>query len=161
MNNLANDLEKIFSGIDIDNDAKESIIKSMILKFESAVSLSTLQEKLKVLYEYEKNYLALLKEYKEEIKFSANIQEDLRKERTKFFSESLKEVSETLQESQVDSKVASMWIEDLVKSYTKSLDLSSGLIEEHALDMIAEIRQNAKREANTIKTLNQKEHDEQ
>ena len=92
-----------------------------------------------------------MKEYKEEIKFAANIQEDLRKERTKFFSESLKEVSETLKESQVDSKVASIWIKELVSSYTKSLDLSSGLIEEHTLDMIGEIRRDAKEEVNSLK----------
>lgn len=154
MTNLSDDLQQMFSGIEMDNIAKEAIIQSVILKVESAVSLATLQEKLKVLYEYEKNYLELLKEYKEEVKFAANIQEDLRKERTKFFSEALKEVSETLKESQVDSKVASIWIKELVASYTKSLDLSSGLIEEHTLDMIGEIRQEAKKEAKSIKTAN-------
>ncbi|MEA3543935.1 MAG: nickel transporter [Thermodesulfobacteriota bacterium] len=160
MINLSDDLQQIFSGVEMGDNAKKAIIQSVILKVESAVSLATLQEKLKVLYEYEKNYLGLLKEYKEEIKFAANIQEDLRKERTKFFSEALKEVSETLKESQVDSKVASIWIKELVTSYTKSLDLSSGLIEEQALDMIGEIRQEAKKEVKSIKTVNDQSQDE-
>lgn len=152
MTNLSEDLQNLFSDIEMDNNAKRAIIQSVILKVENAVSLTTLQEKLQVLYDYEKNYLELLKSYKEEIKFAANIQEDLRKERTKFFSEALKEVSETLKESQVDSKVASIWVKELVASYTKSLDLSSGLIEEHTLDMIGEIRQEAKKEVMSLKT---------
>lgn len=148
---LKNEISKLFSDIELDQNAKNALIQSLNLKFENAVNLSTLQEKLKVLYEYEKNYLNLIKEYKEEIKFAAALQEDLRKERTKFFAESLKEVSHTLQESQVDTKIASVWIKELVNSYTKSLDLSSGLIEEHSLDMIGEIRQEAKKESREVK----------
>ncbi|MCV5720422.1 nickel transporter, partial [Escherichia coli] len=90
--------------------------------------------KLSVLYEFEKNYLQLISDYKEEIKFASSLQEDLRKERAKFFSETLKEVHQTLSESQVDNEVASKWIKELVCSYTKSLDLSGGLVEEHTLD---------------------------
>lgn len=164
MTNLSNELQEIFnelqgmfSEVEIDSNAKAAIIKFLVLKVENAVSLTTLQEKLKVLYEYEKNYLELVKAYKEEIKFAAALQEDLRKERTKFFSEALKDVSATLKESQVDSNVASAWIKELVNSYTKSLDLSSGLIEEHAIDMIGEIRQKAKKEAGEIKKKNERE----
>ena len=148
---LYKDLREMLSEAEMQDNDKERFIKSAIAQVENVANLTALQEKLKVLYEYEKNYLELLKEYKEEIKFAANIQEDLRKERTKFFSESLKEVSETLKESQVDSKVASIWIKELVSSYTKSLDLSSGLIEEHTLDMIGEIRRDAKEEVNSLK----------
>lgn len=157
MTNLANELKEMFSKVEMDNNAKVAIIQSVILKVESAVSLTSLQEKLKVLYEYEKNYLELVKNYKEEIKFAATLQEDLRKERTKFFSEALKEVSATLKESQVDSNVASVWIKELVNSYTKSLDLSSGLIEEHTIDMIGEIRQKAQQGAVEIKKRNEQE----
>jgi len=155
--NLKNELNEIFSKVEMDGNTKSAIIESVMLKLENTVSLTTLQEKLKVLYEYEKNYLELVKEYKEEIKFAATLQEDLRKERTKFFSESLKEVSATLKESQVDSNVASIWIRELVNSYTKSLDLSSGLIEDHTIDMIGEIRQKAKQEAVEIRNKNEQE----
>ena len=86
----------------------------------------------------------LVKEFKEEIKFASAIQEDLRKERAKFFAETLKEVSDTLKKSEVSSEVASKWIEELVNSYTKSLDLSSGLIEEHTLETIGKLRKDAK-----------------
>ncbi|URT78604.1 hypothetical protein [Klebsiella pneumoniae] len=57
--------------------------------------------------------MQLIAEYKEEIKFASSLQEDLRKERAKFFSETLKEVHQTLNESQVDNEVASKWIKEL------------------------------------------------
>ena len=155
MKGLNKDIQQMLSEVEMDNGHKDALTKSILARVETAVSLTTLQEKLKVLYEYEKNYLELIKEYKEEIKFAATLQEDLRKERTKFFSEALKEVSATLKESQVDSNVASVWIKELVDSYTKSLDLSSGLIEEHTIDMIGEIRQKAKKEAKEVKDKNE------
>lgn len=128
----------------MDENAKKLLIRSLELSIKEKVDLSSLKEKLDVLYNYEKNYLMLVKEFKEEIKFASAIQEDLRKERAKFFAETLKEVSDTLKKSEVSSEVASKWIEELVNSYTKSLDLSSGLIEEHTLETIGKLRKDAK-----------------
>ena len=157
MASIADELRDFFSKVDMDENAKTAIIQSLALKVESAISFNKLREKLGILYEYEKNYLELVKTYKEEIKFAATLQEDLRKERTKFFSESLRDVSSTLQESQVESNVASVWIKELVDSYTKSLDLSSGLIEEHTIDMIGEIRNMASQGVVEIKRENEQE----
>lgn len=134
----------------IDENAKKSIIKSITLQIDDYTTLANLKAKLAVLFEYEKNYLELIKTYKEEIKFAGSLQEDLRKERAKFFSETLKEVSSTLNESQVDQAVTSLWLKELVDSYTKSLDLSSSLIEEHTLDMIGVIRKEAKIEITQV-----------
>lgn len=155
MKELTMELSEFFSEVEMDDNAKTALIQYVHAKFENALDTSSLKEKLSILYEYEKNYLNLIKEYKEEIKFAATLQEDLRKERTKFFSEALKEVSETLKESQVDSNIASVWIKELVGSYTKSLDLSSSLIEEHTIDMVGEIRQKAKKEAKEVKNRNE------
>ncbi|EMK8769494.1 nickel transporter, partial [Escherichia coli] len=123
------------------NEKLTNVLKRELVDY---VSIAHLKTKLSVLYEFEKNYLQLIAEYKEEIKFASSLQEDLRKERAKFFSETLKEVHQTLNESQVDNEVASKWIKELVGSYTKSLDLSGGLVEEHTLDTIACIRAEAK-----------------
>ena len=72
-------------------------------------ALRNLKTKLSVLYEFEKRIICSLSpEYKEEIKFAFLFAgKDLRKERAKFFSETLKEVHQTLSESQVDNEVAS------------------------------------------------------
>lgn len=139
-------LEDAFNTSEIDANAKAALIKSITLRVDEYTTLGSLKAKLAVLYEYEKNYLELIKTYKEEIKFASSLQEDLRKERAKFFSETLKEVSNTLNSSQVESNVASVWLKELVDSYTQSLDLSSGLIEEHTLDMMGSIRKEAKTE---------------
>ncbi|MEZ9399652.1 nickel transporter [Vibrio splendidus] len=142
------DLNKVISSAVKASGADESIssqlVEALNKELNSYVTLEFLKQKLSVLYDFEKNYLELVKEYKEEIKFASTLQEDLRKERSKFFSETLKEVSGTLSESQVDGEVASKWLKELVDSYTKSLDLSSGLIEENTLDMIGKIRKEAK-----------------
>lgn len=148
---LKADLQSMVQKLDMDNSVKEVFLQSIIFKIESNVGLAALQEKLSILYEYEKNYLELIKNYKEEIKFATSLQEEVRKERTKFFAESLKEVSETLSTSQVDNKVASVWIKELVESYTKSLNLSASLIEENTLDMVSEIKQEARKEMDNAK----------
>ncbi|WP_064607029.1 hypothetical protein [Photobacterium sp. J15] len=148
------DLNQLISSAVEASGADASINSKLteILKKElnGYVNLELLKTKLEVLYNFEKNYLELVKEYKEEIKFASTLQEDLRKERSKFFSETLKEVSGTLSESQVDGEVASKWLTELVDSYTKSLDLSSSLIEEHTLDTIGKIRSEAKLNKPTI-----------
>lgn len=144
MENITTSIYNILSNIEMDENAKKLLIRSLELSIKEKVDLSSLKEKLDVLYNYEKNYLMLVKEFKEEIKFASAIQEDLRKERAKFFAETLKEVSDTLKKSEVSSEVASKWIEELVNSYTKSLDLSSGLIEEHTLETIGKLRKDAK-----------------
>ena len=110
-----------------------------------------LKSQLNIYYEYEKHYLDMLKEYKEEIKFASTLQEDLRKERANFFSEKLKEVSATLKDTGVDDKVRGEWIKELVKSYTGSLDISEKLVEEHVVERINDIKGKQKEIVEQIK----------
>lgn len=109
-------------------------------------AIESLNQRLGILYEYEKHYLDLIKEYKEEIKFSASLQEDLRRERSQFFTQVLREVSETLKNTSVDDKIASQWIQELVDSYTKSIELSSDLAKTHVVEIIGELKERAKEE---------------
>ncbi|SUA44580.1 Uncharacterised protein [Neisseria zoodegmatis] len=140
------------------NKAITQQIKQVInLKVAPQIELIELKNKLDILFEYEKNYLTLLKDFKEEIKFANALQEDLRKERAKFFSEILREVSSTLSQAQVEESVASSWIQDLVKSYTNSLNLSSNLVDENILNTIGKIRANAKSNTVDISLNNQNE----
>jgi len=146
MEEISKVIDYVLKNVEMDDSAKKLLTENLNIKINEKVELYSLKTKLEILYNYEKNYLELVKEFKEEIKFASSIQEDLRKERAKFFAETLKEVQSTLKDSQVDSKVASNWVEELVNSYTKSLDLSGGLIEEHTLDTIGRLRQEAKQE---------------
>lgn len=145
-------LEACFKNVNIEEQAKNSIIRSILLNVKEFDSISRLQQRLDILYQHEKNYLTLIKDFKEEIKFIGSMQEDLRKERARFFSDTLKEVTEALNDAKVSDEVASQWLQELVGTYTRSLDLSVGLIEEHTSDTVGEIRQQAQDIVNTVAT---------
>ena len=143
-------VDECFENLQIERPIKDVIKKTLMLNFNEQISTSKLKDRLQILFEYERNYLSLIKEFKEEIKFVGSLQEDLRKERAKFFSDTLQDVSAALKDSQVSNEVANQWIQELVNSYTKSLDVSSGLIEEHTFDAIGEIRRQAKSQLKTV-----------
>ena len=108
---------------------------------------------LQVLYNHEKHYLDILKEYKEEIKFAASLQAEIRKEQSAFFSSTLKEVCNSLKETQIAKEHQARWIYDLVLSYTSSLKISSKLAEEHVIQLLGDIQQEAEEVKNKdIKT---------
>ena len=113
--------------------------------------LSETKSKLDLLYQYEKHYLELIKDYKEEIKFASSLQEDLRRERSQFFTQTLREVVQTLQAQEIDKTVASQWIEELVASYTKSIDLSSDLAKTHVVQVLGIFKEEAKQEVSKAK----------
>lgn len=113
--------------------------------------LQETKSKLELLYQYEKHYLELIKEYKEEIKFANALQEDLRRERSQFFTQTLKDVVQTMKTAEVDKAVSALWIEELVASYTKSIDLSSDLAKTHVIHILGILNSEAKNEAATAK----------
>jgi len=145
------DIITLFSLENEENKYQFKLFKHhLVNELTTSFSLDFLKERLNVIYTYERNYLELLKEFKEEIKFAGTLQEDLRKERAKFFSGVLDEVSNTLKNSQVEDNVAACWIKELVNSYTKSLDVSEGLIDEGTLNSLGKVRDMGKEEKNTL-----------
>lgn len=138
-------IKQIISSSDLDKDTQNQVVASLDAAVNEFVSEDKLKTKLGILYEYEKHYLDLLKEYKEEIKFANTIHEDLRRERASFFTQTLKEVTQTFRESQIDSSIASKWIEELVMSYTRSLDLGSDLARNQTIDIIGRLREESKK----------------
>jgi hypothetical protein len=143
-------LEKLPISEQFTKDNKDGIIHSITDAITSALSNDLLKERLEILYDYEKKYLELTKTYKEEIKFAAALQEDIRKERSKFFSDVLQDVHKTLEEVKMDKKATDLWISELVTSYTKSLDISSDLAKDHVLDMMGILRDSSKGSINKI-----------
>lgn len=138
--------------LEVDSESKLLYSVDLITeKILDEVYNERLKSQLYIYYEYEKHYLDMLKEYKEEIKFASTLQEDLRKERANFFSEKLKEVSATLKDTGVDDKVRGEWIKELVKSYTGSLDISEKLVEEHVVETVNDIKGKEKEIVEQIK----------
>ena len=149
----------------------EKFINSQTKSMESTVSeasqineneveipneLSETEAKLELLYQYERHYLDLIKEYKEEIKFANTLQEDLRRERSQFFTQTLKDVVQTMKNAEVDKNVAAQWLEDLVSSYSKSIDLSSDLAKTHVVQVLSIFKEEAKQELTKAKLDSQK-----
>ena len=118
---------------------------------EISEQLAETHAKLELLYQYEKHYLGLIKDYKEEIKFANTLQEDLRRERSQFFTQTLKDVIQTMNIAEVDKTVSAQWIQELVASYTKSIDLSGDLAKTHVIEIISSITAETKREAKEAK----------
>ena len=104
----------------LSEDYSESIATTITQKVDNPLR----DKKLQILYNHEKHLLDILKEYKEEIKFAASLQAEIRKEESTFFASTLKEVCNSLKETQIDPKYQTQWIFDLVSSYTSSLKLS-------------------------------------
>jgi hypothetical protein len=115
-------------------------------ELEMPDELAETEAKLELLYQYERHYLELIKEYKEEIKFANTLQEDLRRERSQFFTQTLKEIVQTMKGAEVDKNVAAQWLEDLVSSYSKSIDLSSDLAKTHVIQVLSIFKEEAKQE---------------
>jgi hypothetical protein len=139
-----------------DQVAQEKFLTEIVTTFSKTninsekKSVNNYENKLKILYEYEKHYLELVKEYKEEIKFINTNQEDLRRERAEFFTQDLKLVSQSLSEAQVDKNVSSKWIENLVESYTNSLDASNDLIKINVVEKLNELKKECKNEISNM-----------
>lgn len=117
----------------------EYVSKIVVEKVENPMR----DKKLSILYTHEKQLLDILKDYKEEIKFASSLQAEIRKEEASFFATTLKEVCNSLKETQIDPKYQAQWIFDLVSSYTSSLKLSSKLAEEHVINLLGDIQKEA------------------
>jgi hypothetical protein len=136
------------------NDEEQNRLLLQLSEQQTPEGLLETKAKLDLLYQYEKHYLDLIKEYKEEIKFAASLQEDLRRERSQFFTQTLKDVMQTMKTAEVDKAVSARWVEDLVASYTKSLDLSSDLAKTHVVEVLSIFKEEAKQEAAKAKLDN-------
>ncbi len=138
----------------IPKHSNQSTTLTEIAMSTTAEELNDTKAKLELLFQYEKHYLEMIKGYKEEIKFAASLQEDLRRERSQFFTQTLREVVQTLQTQEIDKKVASQWIEELVASYTKSIDLSSDLAKTHVVQVLSIFKEETKQEVSKAKLDN-------
>ena len=153
---LLYEAKKIQNNLNIDSALNEEVqialLSNLTTKYtQTPDDLLRTKSKLNLIYNYEKHYLELIKEYKEEIKFASALQEDLRRERSQFFTQTLREVIHTLESQEIDKKIASQWIEDLVSSYTKSLDLSGDLAKTHVISIFNLFKETAKEEASKAK----------
>lgn len=112
--------------------SEEEVKQNMLHKEE--------KHRLEMLQEQEENCLKILKQYECEILFALNTQANLRREAASFFANTLKEVTNSLKESQIDEEFQKQWAKTLVDAYVKSIELSTKLVEESVLSQLDGIR---------------------
>jgi hypothetical protein len=150
----ARPMEEMLDTVDtqeLDESEKDRLTQAVAAYVEQR-EREKLEERLRILYEYQEKYLELVQEYKEEIKFVNTIQEDLRRERAQFFSQTLKEVSSTLEQAQIGDEVAEEWIRELVGSYTSSLDVGRDLAKSRVSNMVGKLRKRTENEADAVES---------
>lgn len=152
-NQIESRVLSLLENINIDNGDKSVLAANIIELINDVAECKILEKKLNLYSTYEKNILGIIKEHKEEIKFANSIQEDLRRERSQFFTQVLKDVCMTIKSSEVDSNVSSKWVEELVKCYTNSINISSCTADTKILDIFSSIKENAKKTKNELNEI--------
>lgn len=157
-NELNTKIEVVIAKTNLDdkqkNELKNILSENLITLFNDHET----KNRLDLLFEYEKKHLELLKEFKEEIKFVNSIHEDLRRERSSFFTQILKEASESLKKADVGTEIASLWIQDLVNSYTNSLNVCDELVKTSTVDIISKLRSETTNELSKAASFQGKEN---
>ena len=147
---IKNRISTFFNDIQLGANEKNALLLALTKLTQEMTLEDGLKNRLQILFEYEKHCLETIKAYKDEIKFMASLQEDLRRERSQFFTQTLKEVSNTLKQADVDKDTVSAWIKELVASYTTSLDVSNELATTHITEMVEQIKHDQQQEVSAV-----------
>jgi len=143
MSDLVETFELFLSKADLKEPESRKRVAEQLVRIVQVHSepeeVAVLRARLETLYEYEKRHLDLLQEYKEEIKFANSLQEDLRRERAQLYSQVLRDAASALKQAEVDKVVAAEWIQDLVRSYTESLNTSMDLVNTRVVETLGDL----------------------
>ena len=96
---------------------------------------------IQVLYEYEKHYMELLKKHSTEITMIHNMLKEFRDEQKTFYDTVLPNIIQKLKEDdRIDSKIKSVWVEQLTANMDRSFSLSESLINDFAIKNINQFK---------------------
>lgn len=96
---------------------------------------------IQTLYEYEKHYMKLVEEYKDEISFIENMLSDYRQEQVKFFKEDIPAIHKKFQEEHVDENMEDIWLKRLADNMERSFSISEKLITNYSTKKIEEFKE--------------------
>ncbi len=138
--NLEQTVKHTLSNYELDEAIKTDLVDDLSTVVEGITLQEGLRTNLEILHEYEEKYLKLIREHKEEIRFALALQEGVRYERSQFFTKILGEAAKTLDDAGIEGEVKLALLDQLIKSYTHSLDTSSKLTETKVINTQNEIR---------------------
>lgn len=98
-------------------------------------------ESIEIIYEYEKHYMKLIKEYKPEIDYIAKHLNDLRFEQIDFLENKLPRLKEILIEQGIDNDLQSKWLSEIIENINRSYLISEKLITHYLTKNIDEFKE--------------------
>lgn len=122
-------MSKFFNELDFDDDSPK--IKNT---------------EIEQIYENQRHYLKLIKNYKEEIKFIYELQKNLRDEQIKFCDEIFPAISEKFEKNiAIDEEIKKMCLQDLYENMQRSFSLSDSIITAFITKKLEEFDQEVKK----------------
>lgn len=112
-------------------------------EFYKGEELESTNYTLRELFESQKKYAALVREYKPEIEYIQGCLKDLREEEKAFYEKELPEILEILKKEDVNEASRKEWMEKLQDSMAKSYKMSEDLLNDLAIKQVDEFRRAA------------------
>lgn len=95
---------------------------------------------LQVLYDYEKHYMELIKQHKNEIVFIENMLKDYRQENIDFFNNQLSRISQKLDAEHINKDMKNAWLKRLEENMNRSFAISEKLITDYTTKKLDEFK---------------------
>ena len=95
---------------------------------------------LQVLYDYEKHYMELIKQHKNEIVFIENMLKDYRQENIDFFNNQLSRISQKLDAEHINKDMKNAWLKRLEENMNRSFAVSEKLITDYTTKKLDEFK---------------------
>ena len=95
---------------------------------------------LQVLYDYEKHYMELIRQHKNEIVFIENMLKDYRQENIDFFNNQLSKISQKLDAEHIAKDMKNAWLKRLEENMNRSFAISEKLITDYTTKKLDEFK---------------------
>lgn len=95
---------------------------------------------LQALYDYEKHYMELIRQHKNEIVFIENMLKDYRQENIDFFNNQLSKISQKLDAEHIDKDMKNAWLKRLEENMNRSFAISEKLITDYTTKKLDEFK---------------------
>lgn len=95
---------------------------------------------LQILYDYEKHYMELIRQHKNEIIFIENMLKDYRQENIDFFNNQLSRISQKLDAEHINKDMKNAWLKRLEENMNRSFAISEKLITDYTTKKLDEFK---------------------
>ena len=95
---------------------------------------------LQVLYDYEKHYMELIRQHKNEIVFIENMLKDYRQQNIDFFNNQLSKIRQKLDAEHIDKDMKNAWLKRLEENMNRSFAISEKLITDYTTKKLDEFK---------------------